>query len=133
LLENGRRQAAVKGTADEIDFWPVVKLFTPDGAANWLLTELDADGDAAFCLCDLGIGHPELGCMSLAESNRSRQTRLAGRTRLVIHRGQAAVRSCASSSSLQELLTLFPVHHDVRPAHERHIDDRYRDPGLFDR
>ncbi len=34
LLENGRRQAAVKGTADEIDFWPIVKLITPDGAAT---------------------------------------------------------------------------------------------------
>jgi hypothetical protein len=30
LLENGRRQAAVKGTAGEIDFWPVVKVFTPN-------------------------------------------------------------------------------------------------------
>jgi hypothetical protein len=67
LLENGRRHAAVKGTADEIDFSPVVKLFTPDGAATWLLTELDADGDTAFGLCDLGMGHPELGCVSLAE------------------------------------------------------------------
>jgi hypothetical protein len=42
-------------------------LFTPEGVATWLLAELDADGDTAFGLCDLGIGHPELGCVSLAE------------------------------------------------------------------
>ena len=29
LLENGRKQESVRGTADEIDFWPVVKLFPP--------------------------------------------------------------------------------------------------------
>jgi hypothetical protein len=67
LLENGRRQDAVRGTADELDLMPVVKLFTPDGGATWLLTELDADRDTAFGLCDLGMGFPELGCVSLAE------------------------------------------------------------------
>jgi Protein of unknown function (DUF2958) len=67
LLENGRRQQAVRGTEGELDLVPVVKLFTPDGGATWLLTELDADGDTAFGLCDLGMGSPELGCVSLAE------------------------------------------------------------------
>src|ERR1700721_800810 len=67
LLDNGRRQDAVRGTQDELDLVPVVKLFTPDGGATWLLTELDADGDTAFGLCDLGLGVPELGCVSLAE------------------------------------------------------------------
>jgi hypothetical protein len=33
---------------------PVVKLFTPDAAATWLLTEIDPDNrDIAFGLCDL--------------------------------------------------------------------------------
>ena len=45
LLDNGRRQAAVKGTPDEIDFHPVVKLFNPCGAATWLLTEIDPDDE----------------------------------------------------------------------------------------
>lgn len=68
LVENGRQQAAVKGTADERDFHPVVKLFTPDGAATWLLTEIDPeDEDIAFGLCDLGMGFPELGYVSLSE------------------------------------------------------------------
>jgi hypothetical protein len=50
-----------------INFKPVVKLFTPDGGATWLLTELDDDGQFAFGLCDLGLGCPELGYISLTE------------------------------------------------------------------
>src|SRR5690349_3726904 len=68
LLENGRKQEPVRGTKDEIDFWPVVKLFTPDAACTWLLTEIDPeDPDIAFGLCDLGMGCPELGSVSLSE------------------------------------------------------------------
>ena len=53
---------------ETIDPPPVVKLLTPDAGANWLLTELDpADPDRAFGLCDLGLGCPELGWVSLAE------------------------------------------------------------------
>jgi hypothetical protein len=43
LLANGRAQATVRGTEDEHNFQPVVKLFTPDANATWLLTELDTD------------------------------------------------------------------------------------------
>jgi hypothetical protein len=68
LLANGRQQAAVRGTDAEIDFFPVVKLFTPDAGATWLLTEIDPDEpDLAFGLCDLGLGFPELGSVSLSE------------------------------------------------------------------
>ncbi|MFZ3006052.1 MAG: DUF2958 domain-containing protein [Phenylobacterium sp.] len=68
LLRNGHRQAPLKGTAHEIDFIPVVKLFAPDGGATWLLTELDPDDpDIAFGLCDLGLGFPELGYVSLRD------------------------------------------------------------------
>lgn len=64
LLANGREHAAGR----EADRFPVVKLFTPDGAAIWLLTELDpADQDTAFGLCDLGVGCPELGYVLLSE------------------------------------------------------------------
>jgi len=52
----------------EVDHQPVVKLFTPDANATWLLTEVDPeDGDRAFGLCDLGLGCPELGYVSLSE------------------------------------------------------------------
>ncbi len=65
LLTNGRASAALYA---EQDFVPVVKLFTPDAGATWLLTELDpGDDDIAFGLCDLGLGCPELGYVSLLE------------------------------------------------------------------
>ena len=51
-----------------IDLLPVVKLFTPDAGCTWLLTEIDPeDPDIAFGLCDLGLGCPELGSVSLSE------------------------------------------------------------------
>jgi hypothetical protein len=69
LLENGRAQLAAIDRQDQcLDFEPVVKLFTPDGNATWLLTELNPDMDTlAFGLCDLGLGEPELGYVSLHE------------------------------------------------------------------
>jgi hypothetical protein len=69
LLGNGKlRQQREQEDAPEPDFWPVVKLFTPDGGCTWLLTEIDPeDPDIAFGLCDLGFGCPELGSVSLSE------------------------------------------------------------------
>src|SRR5262249_49591414 len=69
LLENGRKNAErIADDGNTIDFEPVVKLFTPDAGATWLLTEIDpADPDIAFGLCDLGVGCPELGAVSLSE------------------------------------------------------------------
>ncbi|MGX5806008.1 DUF2958 domain-containing protein [Bradyrhizobium sp. Arg314] len=68
LLANGRQQQPLRGTTGEIDFVPVVKLFTPDAGATWLLTEIDPeDPDIAVGLCDLGLGCPEIGSVSLAE------------------------------------------------------------------
>ena len=45
---------------------PVVKLFNPVGAATWLLSSMDKN-EIAFGLCDLGMGEPELGFVSLKE------------------------------------------------------------------
>ena len=68
LIENGKKQREAEQEGRCIDFPPVVKLFTPDAAATWLLTEIDPDEpDFAFGLCDLGLGFPELGNVSLAE------------------------------------------------------------------
>ena len=51
-----------------MDFEPIVKLFTPDGNATWLLTKLDPNDEyLAFGLCDLGQGEPELGYVSPPE------------------------------------------------------------------
>ncbi|ONF47354.1 DUF2958 domain-containing protein [Methylobacterium radiotolerans] len=63
LLANGAASAK-----RDIDPYPVVKLFTPDAGATWLLTELDpTEPDIAFGLCDLGRGCPKLGYVRLSE------------------------------------------------------------------
>ncbi|MDR7945153.1 DUF2958 domain-containing protein [Achromobacter aegrifaciens] len=50
------------------DALPVVRLFTPDAHATWLLAALDpADGDTAWGLIDLGIGMPGLGYVKLSD------------------------------------------------------------------
>jgi hypothetical protein len=46
----------------------VVKLFTPDAGATWLLTELEPEyPDFAFGLGDFGLGSAELGYISITE------------------------------------------------------------------
>ncbi len=68
LLANGRIRRDWPMEDAEPDFFPVVKLFTPDAGCTWLLTEIDPDcEDIAFGLCDLGLGYPELGSVSLSE------------------------------------------------------------------
>ena len=57
---------ATRARAEGLDPLPVVKLYTLDAGAVWLLTELDADRDRAFGLCDAGTGSPELGHVSLS-------------------------------------------------------------------
>lgn len=61
------RRACQRDGKPEPDPAPVLKLFNPVGAATWLATELDEDGDTLFGLADLGFGCPELGYFSLSE------------------------------------------------------------------
>ena len=50
------------------DICPPLKLFLPWCAATWLISERDPDEpDLLFGLCDLGLGEPELGTVSLSE------------------------------------------------------------------
>lgn len=67
LLTPALRQRLLANGANPGDHVPVVKFFNPLGAATWLISELDADGDTLFGLADLGFGCPELGSVSLAE------------------------------------------------------------------
>ena len=47
---------------------PVLKLFSPAGAATWIIHSMDPnEPDLLFGLCDLGMGCPELGYVSLTE------------------------------------------------------------------
>ncbi|WP_342166603.1 DUF2958 domain-containing protein [Methylobacterium sp. SD21] len=59
LLANGLKR--------EYDHHPVLKLFNPAGPATWLICAMEPDGDTLFGLCDLGVGEPELGYVSLDE------------------------------------------------------------------
>jgi hypothetical protein len=61
-----RQQLLANGEAKG-DHVPLVKLFSPIGAATWLGCELSVDNDTLFGLADLGFGCPELGHFSLAE------------------------------------------------------------------
>lgn len=64
LLALGVARAAGQG----IDPLPVVRLFTPDAHATWLLAAIDPlDGDTAWGLIDLGIGMPALGTVKLSD------------------------------------------------------------------
>lgn len=83
LLTIGDRvELLVNGLHPDTDHRPVVKLFMPDGAATWLLTECDPDDpDRMFGLCDLGLGFPELGYVSLSEI-----TKLRGKLGLPVER-----------------------------------------------
>lgn len=63
LLANGQARAA----GQPIDPQPVVRIFTPDAHAIWLLVSLDPDdGDTAYGLIDIGISMPELGTVQLS-------------------------------------------------------------------
>jgi len=67
LTEDLRNRLLANGRQPDADHVPVVKFFNPVGAATWLVTELDEDGDTLFGLADLGFGCPELGSFSLSE------------------------------------------------------------------
>lgn len=64
LIANWQEQLPLKGTGNEKDYHPVVKLFNPIGTGTWLVTECDEDG-LAFGLAD--IGYPEMGYFDLNE------------------------------------------------------------------
>lgn len=70
LTEKQREQMLINGVArvrgENSDPYPVVKLYTPGADATWVLTALDADGDRAYGLIDMGTGFPELGEVSLS-------------------------------------------------------------------
>lgn len=69
LLANG----AEMERDEDFDPVPVVKLFTPDAGATWLLASLDPEApDIGFGLCDLGVGCPEMGSVYLSEIETTR-------------------------------------------------------------
>lgn len=72
ITEDERRQLLAYGqeraAGGSIDPLPVVRLFTPDAHAAWLLAALDpVDCDTAWGVVDLGISMPELGHIKLSD------------------------------------------------------------------
>ena len=68
LTDELRIRLLLQALSDDRDGPPLVKLFCPDGAATWLISEADPDdANRFFALCDLGLGYPQLGYVSLAE------------------------------------------------------------------
>lgn len=93
-----RVELLVNALHPDRDHPPVVKLFTPDGSATWLLSESDPDDpDRLFGLCDLGFGYPELGYVSLAEI-----TELRGKLGLPVERDQHFVADKPLSAYVDE-------------------------------
>lgn len=70
MLANG----AARTRGETVDPHPVVKLYTRDAGAVRLLTELEANGDQAYGLCDAGTGTPVFGHVSLGALEAMRGT-----------------------------------------------------------
>lgn len=100
LLQNGSPENRGKNHK------PVVKLFTPDAQCTWLISEIDPEyPDIAFGLCDLGMGYPELGCVSIAELQS-----LRGKLGLPVERdlhfeGKFPITVYASAAAHKEYIT----------------------------
>lgn len=60
LNANGLTSRIHAARDERFDPRPVVKFFNPVGAATWLATEIDEDGDTLFGLADLA--HILPGC-----------------------------------------------------------------------
>ena len=59
LPGNRKRQREAQGQGKNLDFRPVVRLFTPDAQATWLLTEIDPEAPPdRFWLVRSGDGVP---------------------------------------------------------------------------
>jgi len=67
LEANYLKTQAAETSERNFDPRPVVKLFNPVGSQTWLITEIEPGTNNAFGLCDMGMGSPELGYVSIDE------------------------------------------------------------------
>ena len=69
MIEDQRSQPLANGRCDFVDdHLPLVRLYTPDAHATWLLAALDpTDGDTAYGLRNMGLGMPNLGQIRLSD------------------------------------------------------------------
>ncbi len=98
ITAKDRDRLLANALAGERDHYPICKLFGPDSRATWLISEMDPDDpDRLFGLCDLGLGCPELGYVSLAEL-----TALRGRLGLPVERDRHFIASKPMSAYADE-------------------------------
>lgn len=67
LHRNWRALRAARDVGGAFDPEPVVKLFTPDAGATWLIAAVSEDGRLAYGVADLGQGFVEVGDIDLHE------------------------------------------------------------------
>ena len=73
ITQKDRKQLLKNWTDDQGIRPPVVKIFSPVGAATWLIHSMNPqDPDILFGLCDPGSGFPELGYVPLSELDEIR-------------------------------------------------------------
>lgn len=65
LTKSDKKKLIFNHTSGDHDKIPVVKFFCPWTAATWIFTEYDEANRTFFGLCDLGLGSPELGYVTL--------------------------------------------------------------------
>ena len=112
LLTTTLRTRLLANGAQPADHAPVVKFFNPLGAATWLVSELDADGDTLFGLAELGFGCPEVGNVSLAEIAAVRLPHGLGIERDIHFAARHPLSVYAAAARAQGCITENPAHLD---------------------
>lgn len=68
LVTAEQRRQLIDNWNLEDDIKLVVKIFSPVGAATWIIASMNPqDEDTLYGLCDLGLGYPEPGYVRLNE------------------------------------------------------------------
>jgi len=111
-----RPQLAANAADPDGDPVPVLKLFNPTGPGTWLVTEIDPEGDTMFGLCDLDMGCPELGSVSLREITSvklpfglSIERDVSFQGRVPLSRWADLARRTGSIRGAQEIVRLLPI------------------------
>ena len=105
-----RPKLLANGNHRDHDHVPLIKLFDPAGAAAWLISEVQPyDDDILFGLCDLGMGFPELGTVSLTELQDIAHARGLGIRRDPTFVGQHPLSVYAEAARVQRAITIVPA------------------------
>lgn len=71
-----KMKEALRQAADDIPPKILFKVFSPEGAATWLLCSMEDDNDTLWAICDIGAGIVEYGTVSLRELEEYRSPML---------------------------------------------------------